>query len=105
MQTAYRCACVLRDTISPYLLRRLKADVKLQLPSKNEQVLFCQLTNIQREMYEDFLKGPEVSNILVGRKDVRAKHSCHELVIIPVIRCLLGLQLLGRFVIILTFWE
>ena len=54
VQTAYRCACVLRDTISPYLLRRLKADVKLQLPSKNEQVLFCRLTSIQREMYEDF---------------------------------------------------
>ena len=33
-----RCACVLRDTINPYLLRRLKADVKIQLPDKNEQV-------------------------------------------------------------------
>ena len=38
VETAYRCACVLRDTINPYLLRRLKADVKLQLPNKNEQV-------------------------------------------------------------------
>ncbi len=39
-QTAYKCACVLRDTIHPYLLRRMKADVQsnLQLPSKNEQV-------------------------------------------------------------------
>ena len=37
---AYRCACVLRDTIKPYLLRRMKADVRqhLTLPSKNEQV-------------------------------------------------------------------
>ena len=73
VQTAYRCACVLRDTISPYLLRRLKADVKLQLPAKNEQVLFCQLTSVQREMYEDFLKSPEVSRILVGRKEVCIK--------------------------------
>lgn len=64
---------MLRDTITPYLLRRLKADVKLQLPAKNEQVLFCQLTSIQREMYEDFLKSPEVSNILVGRKEVCIK--------------------------------
>ena len=38
VQTAYRCACILRDTINPYLLRRLKVDVKLQLPNKNEQV-------------------------------------------------------------------
>ena len=38
VETAYRCACILRDTINPYLLRRLKSDVKLQLPNKNEQV-------------------------------------------------------------------
>lgn len=40
VQTAYKCACVLRDTINPYLLRRMKADVKanLCLPDKSEQV-------------------------------------------------------------------
>ena len=38
--TAFKCATVLRDTIGPYLLRRMKADVKahLTLPDKNEQV-------------------------------------------------------------------
>ncbi len=38
--TAYKCATVLRDTINPYLLRRMKADVKhhINLPQKNEQV-------------------------------------------------------------------
>ena len=40
--TAYKCATVLRDTINPYLLRRMKVDVKdhLQLPNKNEQVMY-----------------------------------------------------------------
>lgn len=40
VKTAYKCACVLRDTINPYLLRRMKSDVKmsLSLPDKNEQV-------------------------------------------------------------------
>ena len=40
VETAYKCACVLRDTINPYLLRRLKKDVNmsLDLPAKNEQV-------------------------------------------------------------------
>lgn len=40
VQTAFKCASVLRDTINPYLLRRMKADVKanLSLPDKNEQV-------------------------------------------------------------------
>ena len=36
--SAYKCAVMLRDMISPYLLRRSKADVAKQLPEKNEQV-------------------------------------------------------------------
>lgn len=35
---AYKCAVMLRDMMSPYLLRRTKADVAKQLPKKTEQV-------------------------------------------------------------------
>lgn len=42
---------VLRDLISPYLLRRRKADVATQLPKKTETVLFCSLTEAQRDLY------------------------------------------------------
>ncbi|GAA6107372.1 DNA excision repair protein ERCC-6 isoform X1 [Tachysurus ichikawai] len=68
VQTAYKCACVLRDTINPYLLRRMKADVKanLSLPDKNEQVLFCRLTEEQRQVYQNFLDSKEVYQILNG---------------------------------------
>ncbi len=38
VSTAYKCAVILRDLISPYLLRRRKADVNAQLPNKTEQV-------------------------------------------------------------------
>lgn len=34
---AYKCAVMLRDMISPYLLRRTKVDVAKQLPKKSEQ--------------------------------------------------------------------
>jgi SNF2 family DNA or RNA helicase len=37
-QTAYQCAVLLRELISPFLLRRLKKDVNAQLPKKTEQV-------------------------------------------------------------------
>ncbi|KAH7944108.1 hypothetical protein HPB52_015685 [Rhipicephalus sanguineus] len=73
VQTAYRCATALRDTIKPYLLRRMKEDVRtnLQLPNKNEQsfmqVLFCSLTDHQRELYQQYLDSAEVASILVGR--------------------------------------
>lgn len=38
VQTAYKCAVLLRDLIKPYLLRRMKADVNAALPNKTEQV-------------------------------------------------------------------
>lgn len=68
VQTAYKCACILRDTIAPYLLRRMKADVKisLQLPEKNEQVLFCRLTEEQRQVYQEYLDSKECKLILDG---------------------------------------
>uniref|UniRef100_A0A224YWR3 DNA excision repair protein ERCC-6 n=1 Tax=Rhipicephalus zambeziensis TaxID=60191 RepID=A0A224YWR3_9ACAR len=72
VQTAYRCATALRDTIKPYLLRRMKEDVRtnLQLPNKNEQVLFCRLTDHQRELYQQYLDSADVASILVGRLQV-----------------------------------
>ncbi|XP_066916611.1 DNA excision repair protein ERCC-6-like [Clytia hemisphaerica] len=72
VQTAHRCATVLKDTINPYMMRRLKKDVKMviNLPQKNEQVLFCKLTEAQKDMYEKYIKSPEVTNILQGRMKV-----------------------------------
>jgi DNA excision repair protein ERCC-6 len=68
VQIAFKCATVLRDTIRPYLLRRVKQDVQmtLKLPDKNEQVLFCRLTSAQRKLYLDYLKSPEVVDIARG---------------------------------------
>ncbi|XP_001366076.2 DNA excision repair protein ERCC-6 isoform X1 [Monodelphis domestica] len=72
VKTAYKCACVLRDTINPYLLRRMKSDVKmsLSLPDKNEQVLFCRLTDEQRKVYQNFIDSKEVYRILNGEMQV-----------------------------------
>ncbi|XP_072483563.1 DNA excision repair protein ERCC-6 isoform X3 [Notamacropus eugenii] len=72
VKTAYKCACVLRDTINPYLLRRMKTDVKmsLSLPDKNEQVLFCRLTDEQRKVYQNFIDSKEVYRILNGEMQV-----------------------------------
>jgi len=66
VQTAYRCSCVLRDLIKPYLLRRLKKDVKHQLPEKKENVIFCKLTNYQVAVYDQYLQGREVKKTLEG---------------------------------------
>lgn len=70
VQTAYKCAVVLRDMISPYLLRRMKVDVASDLPKKTEKVLFCKLTKVQRDAYEGFLKSKELEAIMKGRRQV-----------------------------------
>jgi DNA excision repair protein ERCC-6 len=68
VETAARCAETLKETISPYLLQRWKADVASDLPKKTERVLFCKLTGIQRRAYEQFLVSPEMQSILSGKR-------------------------------------
>lgn len=68
VQLAYRCALMLRGLINPYLLRRLKKDIKEvnRMPGKKEQVLFCRLSDRQRTMYEAFLLSDQVKQVLRG---------------------------------------
>jgi len=70
VQTAYKCAVILRDLINPYLLRRMKNDVAADLPRKSEQVLFCKLTSFQRKAYEDFIGSSEMESIFAGKRQV-----------------------------------
>uniref|UniRef100_A0AC35UGX8 DNA excision repair protein ERCC-6 n=1 Tax=Rhabditophanes sp. KR3021 TaxID=114890 RepID=A0AC35UGX8_9BILA len=72
VRTAYKCCCVLRDLISPFILRRMKKDVQsaIHLPSKNEQVLFCELTSEQRKLYEDYLNSKEMRRIKMGKMEI-----------------------------------
>ncbi|KAI7868322.1 SNF2 family N-terminal domain-containing protein [Spinellus fusiger] len=70
VQTAYKCACTLRQLINPYLLRRMKADVARDLPKKSEQVLFCKLTKLQRQSYLRFIQSKDMDAILEHRRQV-----------------------------------
>ncbi|KAL8691492.1 MAG: hypothetical protein Q9218_003301 [Villophora microphyllina] len=70
VQTAMKCAETLKDTISPYLLQRFKIDVASDLPKKTEQVLFCKLTQPQREAYEGFLGSDDLRSIMNGKRQV-----------------------------------
>jgi DNA excision repair protein ERCC-6 len=70
VQTAYKCAVVLRDLINPYLLRRMKNDVAADLPRKSEQVLFCKLTTTQRKAYEEFIESNDMQSIFAGKRQV-----------------------------------
>jgi len=72
VQLAYRCALMLRDLIEPFMLRRLKKDVKevSRMPGKTEHVLFCRLSQRQRDMYEAYLKSEDVSRVIRGNNQL-----------------------------------
>ena len=70
VQTAMQCAETLKETISPYLLQRFKADVASDLPKKSEQVLFCKLTRFQRDIYENFLASDDLKAIMDGKRQI-----------------------------------
>ena len=59
-------AVALKDLISPYLLRRLKQDLDINLPDKTEQVLFCPMTENQRAIG---FSSREVEDIIDGRRE------------------------------------
>ncbi|XP_076303879.1 DNA excision repair protein ERCC-6 isoform X2 [Lasioglossum baleicum] len=67
--TALQVATMLKDAITPYMLRRTKNDVQhhVTLPEKNEQVLFCSLTEEQKKLYKNYLRSEDVSFILHER--------------------------------------
>lgn len=64
--TALEIAKALKTLITPYMLRRTKAEVQenINLPEKNEQVLFCALTQEQRDLYMGYLMSGTVRSIL-----------------------------------------
>ncbi|XP_017755353.1 PREDICTED: DNA excision repair protein ERCC-6-like [Eufriesea mexicana] len=72
--TALQVAAMLRDAITPYMLRRTKNDVQhhVSLPEKNEQVLFCSLTEEQKKLYKKYLRSADVSFILHEKNHIES---------------------------------
>ncbi len=42
----------LHQILTPFLLRRIKADVDLKIPPKKELLVYCPMSEKQREFYE-----------------------------------------------------
>ena len=64
VELGIRMATALRDLIKPYLMRRMKRDCKLSLPTKTEQVLFCELSKSQIEAYINVLNSSKMDDVI-----------------------------------------
>ncbi|KAI1820481.1 P-loop containing nucleoside triphosphate hydrolase protein [Xylaria intraflava] len=57
----------LRDNLLPkFFLRRLKSLIADQLPKKSDKVVFCPLSDLQREAYENVLASPIAQFVLTS---------------------------------------
>lgn len=87
VETGYQCALQLRSLISPYFLRRTRKESQLDLPSKEEKLLFCELNEIQYQAYKQFieewegLRHKDRKDVFRAIKDLRM--ICNHTGIIP----------------------
>ncbi|KAK3296860.1 P-loop containing nucleoside triphosphate hydrolase protein [Chaetomium fimeti] len=52
---------LVQNLLPEFFLRRMKTLIAHQLPRKSDKVVFCPLTDIQREAYQNFLEGDHVT--------------------------------------------
>jgi superfamily II DNA or RNA helicase len=64
----------MKKKIRPFLLRRKKADLNLQLPPKFEQVVHVEMTEPQREIYEQWLQNTKKGLLRKVSLDGAASH-------------------------------
>lgn len=61
----------------PFLLRRLKEDVLHDLPPKIIQDYYCDLSDVQRSLYDDFSKSQahqEAEEVVQGKDNKKQQH-------------------------------
>lgn len=56
-------AAALKRLVSPFLLRRTKAQVLKELPEKTEEIITCELTSAQRKAYKMWLASSEAETV------------------------------------------
>ncbi|KAK4174928.1 putative DNA repair and recombination protein [Triangularia setosa] len=54
---------LVQNLLPEYFLRRMKTLIAHQLPKKTDKVVFCPLTDIQSEAYQNFIDGDETQSI------------------------------------------
>lgn len=68
----------LQQKVAPFVLRRTKKDVAVELPDKTEMVLYCPMGEAQRKVYDVYEK--ELRDYIEDTlEDELAKHSIHVL--------------------------
>lgn len=58
----------LREILKPFMLRRVKAEVNLQIPPKKEIIVYAPLSDLQRNLYKAVLSR-DIQKVIDSRKE------------------------------------
>lgn len=64
-----------RSMISPFILRRKKAQVLKDIPAKHKRYVECEMTPLQQKMYDEAAKSPEAEEFCLTSPAIDAKMS------------------------------
>lgn len=65
---------VIQRYISPFILRRKKQEVLIELPDKQEQVLYCKMSEVQEKYYVEVLNSVKKEIQEVDQKNINYIH-------------------------------
>jgi DNA excision repair protein ERCC-6 len=63
---AYKYSLVLKGLVDPFILRRLKQQIDLKLPSKIDRIYFCSLTERQSILYKQTVESDFIGKVISG---------------------------------------
>lgn len=69
----------LHNVLRPFMLRRLKSEVELELPAKYEYVRHCRMSGQQKKLYNEFLDRRDVQKTLRSSNYLRVLNICMQL--------------------------
>lgn len=58
--------------MTPFVLRRKKAQVLKDLPTKSEQIEFCDMTDLQRDVYNEALTRSKMALLKIPEAEIEA---------------------------------
>lgn len=61
------CLAELLTLVNKFIIRRTNDLLSKYLPRKYEHVVFCNLSSFQRDLYNHFLKSPDIKSLLKGK--------------------------------------
>jgi DNA repair and recombination RAD54-like protein len=61
------CLAELATKVNKLIIRRTNELLSKYLPVKYEHVVFCELADFQRDLYNHFIKSPEIKSLLRGK--------------------------------------